>query len=350
MTPRPGQNMSIDERNPGRKSLIALDWLNVFLADVRDGLGPYLAIYLLVSHHWDAASIGIAMSAMGVATVIAQTPVGALIDATRHKRALVVIACIFVALACVAMTLVPGLVAIVAAQSVVGIAAAVFPPAVAAISLGIVGPKLLSRRIGRNEAFNHAGNVVAAVLAGLIGFYISYEGIFYLVAGFSLASMMATLRIKETDIDHQLARGATSKDDGISGFIALISDHRLLVFAAAVVLFHFANAAMLPLAGQLLSMKAPEGAALYMSACIIAAQLVMIPVASLTGRLIAGEEGPSFSWALPSCRFAACSTPSARSRCLSLRYSSWMESARVSSACCRWSSLPISLKELGDIT
>jgi hypothetical protein len=30
-----------------------LDWLNFFLADVKDGLGPFLAIYLLSSQHWD---------------------------------------------------------------------------------------------------------------------------------------------------------------------------------------------------------------------------------------------------------------------------------------------------------
>ncbi|KAE9893475.1 MFS transporter, partial [Enterobacteriaceae bacterium TzEc051] len=31
----------------------ALDAANFFLADVRDGLGPYLAIYLLTEQRWD---------------------------------------------------------------------------------------------------------------------------------------------------------------------------------------------------------------------------------------------------------------------------------------------------------
>ena len=35
-----------------------LDWLNFFLADVNDGLGPFLAIYLLSSQHWDPARSG----------------------------------------------------------------------------------------------------------------------------------------------------------------------------------------------------------------------------------------------------------------------------------------------------
>lgn len=40
----------------------ALDAANFFLADVRDALGPYLAIYLLTERKWDEASIGVVMS------------------------------------------------------------------------------------------------------------------------------------------------------------------------------------------------------------------------------------------------------------------------------------------------
>lgn len=43
----------------------ALDLLNFSLADVRDGLGPYLSIYLLLIHDWDQASIGFVMAVGG---------------------------------------------------------------------------------------------------------------------------------------------------------------------------------------------------------------------------------------------------------------------------------------------
>jgi sugar phosphate permease len=68
---------------------VGLDATNFFLADVRDGLGPYLAIYLLTIQKWDEASIGVAMSIATAAGLIAQTPAGALIDATRAKRAVI---------------------------------------------------------------------------------------------------------------------------------------------------------------------------------------------------------------------------------------------------------------------
>jgi MFS family permease len=279
--------MDRDPRRPSARSLRALDYLNIFLADVRDGVGPYLAIYLLATQHWDPASIGVAMSAMGIATVVAQTPCGALIDAFKQKRWLIAVAALLVGVSCAAITIFPTFGFIMIAQALNGIAAAIFPPAVAAITLGIVGPKKFAARMGRNEAFNHAGNVGAAALAGLAGYFIGREWIFYLVAAIAGASIISVLFIKERDIDHDLARAAiphtSQKNEVVSGITALLAHREILIFALAVTLFHFANAAMLPLAGQLLSQDKAAGAALYMSACIIAAQLVMIPVSAFAG-------------------------------------------------------------------
>ena len=62
----------------------ALDGVNFFLADVRDGLGPYLAIYLLAVHKWEPASIGLVMTVAGLAALLAQTPAGALMDRVKN--------------------------------------------------------------------------------------------------------------------------------------------------------------------------------------------------------------------------------------------------------------------------
>src|SRR4051794_31617176 len=43
-------------------SLRALDWLTLFMADVKDGVGIYLAVYLLTEHRWNPAEIGLVMS------------------------------------------------------------------------------------------------------------------------------------------------------------------------------------------------------------------------------------------------------------------------------------------------
>ncbi len=270
-----------------RKPTAPLDWLNFYLADVRDGLGPYLAIYLLVGQHWNEASIGLVMTIMSVATVAAQTPAGACIDASRFKRGLVVVAALVIAVGCITITVAPVFWAVASCKAAMGLAAAVFPPALAAITLGITGPQAFTQRVGRNEAFNHAGNATAAILAGLTGWLVSPIAVFYLVAAFGLGSILSVLAIPKDAINHDLARGFTDTEEGKeqpSGFRTLLESRPLLVFAACVTLFHFANAAMLPMVGEKLALGNSTKGMLYMSGCIITAQLVMVPMAQLVGR------------------------------------------------------------------
>lgn len=56
-----------------------------------------------------------------------------------------------------------------------------------------------------------------------------------------------------------------------------------MIFAVTVVAFHFANAAMLPLVGQLLALHNKDVGTALMAGCIVAAQVVMVPVAYLAG-------------------------------------------------------------------
>ncbi len=278
------------QRHPSPQSLRALDWLNFFLADVRTGVGPFLAVYLASALHWNPARIGVAMSAMSVGSILAQTPAGAVIDGITRKRLVVVAAAVVVSASCLLMAATDNFYGIVSAQAMAGIAADIFPPAIAALTLGLVGRQHMSLRIGRNEAFNHAGNVAAALLAGVIGSYLIDRGVFYLTAVLAVGSIVSVLLIRANEIDHQLARGC---DDGEAGkekparLRDLFRDRRLGFFAFAVALFHFANAAMLPQIGQELA-EGKRAAPLYMSACIIVAQLVMIPTVVLAGKWAAG--------------------------------------------------------------
>jgi MFS family permease len=276
------------DQGVSKQSPRALDWLNFFLADVRAGVGPFLAIYLLASLHWNPAQIGVVMAMMGIASLLAETPCGALVDAVKEKRMLIVVAALSIGVTCTCITIFPNFYFISAAQILNGVAAAIFPPAIAAITLGIVAQQQFAMRIGRNEVFNHAGNVVAALLAGAIGYALGQQWIFYLVATIAGASAVSALLIRKDDIDYLRARGApqetTHEEVHVTSIKALLADRRLLVFAVAVTLFHFGNAAMLPLAGQLLTRSHEAFASINMSACIVAAQLVMIPVAFLSGK------------------------------------------------------------------
>ena len=263
-----------------------LDWLNFFLADVRDGLGPYLAIYLLAVQKWDEASIGVVMSIAGIAAILTQTPAGAFIDQTKAKRGLIVTAAIATTACCALLPLFPDFWPVALTQSLSGAAGSVFQPAVAAITLGTMGPKVFTQRNGRNEAFNHAGNAFAAIAAGGLAYFFGPVVVFYLLAAMAVASCVVTLTISPDAIDADMARGLHENGDGAdkpSGFRMLLTNRPLLIFAICMVFFHFANAAMLPLVGQKLTKVNKELGTTLMSACIVAAQLVMIPVALIVG-------------------------------------------------------------------
>ena len=284
--------MVTDGRNGAREQVVAanrapLDWLNFLLGNVKDGLRPFLAIFLMSSQHWDSGSIGIVLTISGVATAVARGPFGALVDAVRWKRTLIALGVLAVAIATVTMALIPTFWPVAIAQMFTGVADAIFPSAVAAISLGIVGRTMFTRRVGRNEAYNHAGNVVTAIVAGIAGYLIDPSAVLWIVAGLAIACIFATYAVNANAIDHDVARGADDGDqqkNEPSGLKVLLENRALLLFTTAITLFHFANAAMLPLVGEKLSQGHQQASTLFMASCIIVAQIVMIPMAMLVGR------------------------------------------------------------------
>jgi MFS family permease len=65
---------------------------------------------------------------------------------------------------------------------------------------------------------------------------------------------------------------------------AVLKDRRLVVFLICAVMFHFANAAMLPLLGEMLAKGHGRTSRMFMSACVITTLVVVVLLASLVGR------------------------------------------------------------------
>ena len=276
--PLPGPGSS------SKQSLRGLDWLNFFLADVQSGVGPFLAIYLAGSG-WNEQAVGIALTGGGLAGIIAQTPAGALADGMRSKRALIACGVIALALGASMIALSPSFWPVMSAQTLIGVSSSVFGPTVVAISLGLVGRRAFDHRQGRNQTFNAAGNVVAAVSMGFIGYFLSNRGIFFFVVAFTIPTLWALAKIKPEQIDHALARGsdAAGQHPPSGGVLSLFTDRPLVIFLICAVLFHFANAAMLPLLGEMLSKGHGRASMMFMSACVVTTQLVVTLLASWSG-------------------------------------------------------------------
>jgi MFS family permease len=65
----------------------------------------------------------------------------------------------------------------------------------------------------------------------------------------------------------------------------LLKDRPLLIFLVCAVMFHFANAAMLPLLGEMLAKGQGRSSMMFMSACVVTTQLVVTLIAAWSGRM-----------------------------------------------------------------
>ncbi|HEY3539084.1 MAG TPA: MFS transporter, partial [Trinickia sp.] len=291
---RPAENAHSDRQRggpPSARSLRGLDVLSFLMADVHDGIGPFLAVFLKGTQHWSSADIGLVLGASGLAAAFGQIPAGMLVDAVRARRAMIALATCAIGGGCLLIALFPVRAVIVLTQIALALVATVNGPCLAALSRGVVGPRLMPGRVSRNEVFNHGGNFIGAILAGTLGQHFGTLWLFYVVCAFAFASALAVASIRPGDIDHEHARGGDPLDDGQANTPPLplrqmLQRRDLLIFLITVVLFHFGNAAMLPLAGQMIAVDAPGTDVISLGACMIVAQLTMVAVALGVGRAL----------------------------------------------------------------
>jgi MFS family permease len=268
-----------------RQSVRSIEWLAFFLADVQTGLGPFLAAYLAASG-WNPGSVGYVLTFGGLVSVAMQTPAGAIIDAVRRKRALMTISLGILAAGALLLMGRLNTIAVYSAQFLIGSSGAFLAPTVAAITLGVVGAAAFDKQFGRNQAFNAAGNVFAALLVAYVSYKFGYRSIFLVAILLVIPTLISLFRIDPREIDYARARGATSEQSagGVERFPLLMKDRVLVYFLAAAFLFHLANAAMLPELGEMLSKDRPKLAAPFMSACVIVTQLVISVSAAWIGK------------------------------------------------------------------
>ena len=256
----------------------ALECLNFFMADVQAGIGPFLGVFLQ-ARNWHTGAIGAVMTLGGIVGMLATAPAGALVDATHRKRALVVISSILTVTASAVLLLSPKMWVVASSQIATALAGAALGPALAGITLGMVRKAGFDRQFGRNQAINHAGNVVGAALSGLLGWKFGFIAVFGLAALFAVFALISVLLIPATAIDNCAARGWENRETHehhVSGLRVLLTCKPLLILGFALLLFHLGNAAMLPLYGMAVVAAHQGNPALFTALTIVVAQTVMV--------------------------------------------------------------------------
>jgi MFS family permease len=270
-----------------KPSCHGLDGVNFFLAAALAGFGPYVPAYL-ADQKWTQTDIGLVLTVGSVAGLLSQLPGGEMLDKVRSKRAVIAAGASIVILSAVIVAFWPRLPSVFIALMLQGVTGGFLGPAIAAISLGLVGHTALAARLGRNQRFASAGALTGAALMGLVGYTVSYQAIFLIVALLGFPLFFALARVRAADVHFGQSCGAPDYH-GIElpprvGRNFLLKDSRLVVFGASLFLFQLANASVLPLASEALVGISEANSSIVISALVIVPQIIVALTAPSVGR------------------------------------------------------------------
>jgi MFS family permease len=267
-----------------QRSVLGLNAANFFQAEMVGVVLPVLNSYLKDAG-WRYDSIGVATALAGFGTLLFQTPAGILTDRLSQRRALFAIAALITG-AC--FTLIPlarsSAVSIYSLLFTAGAAQSFFAPLLAALALALVGYQKLNRTMGTNQGWNHAGNIAAALGAMALVSTRGVSSIFYAVGLSSALATFAVFVIRKSDLDERRATGlgVDQPDAHPAPWSVLLTDRTILFLFLSIFAFHLANAPILPAVA--LYVKQLHGSDNLMTATVLTAQIVMVPVALLAGR------------------------------------------------------------------
>jgi MFS family permease len=261
----------------------ALDWFNLFVANIQTGFGPFIAVYLS-SQRWTQTSIGLALSIGTVAAMASQVPAGALVDLIANKTRVAAFSVVVFTLSALMFAIHPIPLFVFLAEILHGVSSCTLGPAIAAMSLGLAGQLGMGLRLGRNARHAAIGNGVGAALMGACGQYVSERAVFFLTAVLTLPALLALLPLRRVDAGRApLPSVPQPPRDSREKYLKVLADRRLLIFCACAMLFTFANAPLLMLISGTLTAKGTNPS-LLIAACIVLPQIIVALASPSVGR------------------------------------------------------------------
>jgi hypothetical protein len=174
------------------------------------------------------------------------------------------------------------------AEALDALAACIVTPSIAAITLRLCGHATYGQRLGVNARYASLGAAASAALLGLFAWYLSERAVFIVTAALVLPALAAMHAIRHEDEfegeEHPALLHPRERRRRAIRPLQIFREPALHVFAVCAVLFHLANAAMLPLALNELAKRTPA-AGLVVSAAIIVPQMIVAAVSPWAGRM-----------------------------------------------------------------
>jgi MFS family permease len=265
------------------RSQLGLKVLNFFTAAVQAGFGPFIAVWL-TQQGWSVAALGVALSVGTFAALLGQLPGGMLVDHIHAKRYAAIGALLLMALAALALCVSPAVPVVWGAEVGHALASCMMTPTIAALTFATCGHSSFGERLGLNTRYAALGNAASAALLGIAASYISERAVFLVTAALALPAIMSVLAIQpasDVEDDHPALKHPKAREHKSW---QTYTDRRMHVFAAALVLFQLANAALLPLALSELTRR-HDAPGFLVSATIIVPQVIAAIFAPAAGRL-----------------------------------------------------------------
>ena len=252
-------------------------------------LEPFVAVYFVVLKGWNPLNIGILSAVMNAVSVLFQIPVGDFLDKTPYKKTVTAIALLVASIttACVGWT--ENFLVVLVAKGIEGVAAVIFLPALTTFVFGICTvTEEIPRFIATNEVSNKIGSTLFTLCCGLITYFLypDIASMFYLFgAGGVIAAFFIALipsSAIDTDRARQLRREAVGEGESdeedeelvenmseVVSYSAVLKDRKILAFAVATFLYHFANAGVLPLLVQYFAIGNEHTSMVFTSASLL---------------------------------------------------------------------------------
>jgi len=186
-----------------------------FLASVKDGLGPIVSVYLVVSKGWTPGKAGIVWFARDGSALICSLFIGAIVDRSERKRILLLAATAISAATATSFAWTQNFAILIAMSIIAGAASSLIQPAKTALILGCIDQMQFDKVAKKVEMFDHGGSFVVIIVAGIVGYftYPDVSGVFYIIGFGGLMSCLTLLFMPLNDkkaIQHQMFHAETT--------------------------------------------------------------------------------------------------------------------------------------------
>ncbi|GKY91176.1 hypothetical protein MPSEU_000090300 [Mayamaea pseudoterrestris] len=255
------------------------------LGELGDGLNIFQGVYL-VGLGWKEGSVGLALSLMGLTSLFVQPFAGDIVDrAAIDRRLFLVVASIVTALSASAIFLVQqgqhDHALIYGTKVIEGVASSFIAPCLAALTLATFGPHHFDRIMANNMFYGHIGSVAAAVIAGAVAFILYPKIKFcFLVIGVAALGALVVIpflpqgdplmgrgfqgkvamdeygqleRLESDESTVAIQNHSKDKPPQALPYWEVFSDPRTAILCSTGFFFHFANANVLLVLGELMS-------------------------------------------------------------------------------------------------